>query len=138
MLEFIGTVVVIWVVFKLILKFIIAYKRAERKVEQAEIRRFATEEFCVPIQYYNFVIVNGADALMQNAVALIKRYPEYADFSWQMFYALAIRVTFARDCDLYMSDCEEVVRKFDKLGITMLEANNGMISSVDDYIKENT
>ena len=99
MFEFIGIVVVCWVVFSIAKGIFRGASTVHSQEFGKEARRIATKELQVPGSYYNHLTINNMESIKNSALLLRDSEAAFQRCSWPRLLALVIYGEFHQDCD---------------------------------------
>lgn len=83
-----------------------------------EARTIATEEYGVPLAYYNHSVINHMDRVKKCALEMQELSPQHRNYTWPRLLASAVQFAFQNDCDLHRKGNTRSVQRFRELAIT--------------------
>jgi len=91
----------------------------ERNLETGhEARTIATEEYGVPLTYYNHSVVNHMDRVKKCALEMQELSLQHRNYTWPRLLASAVQFAFQNDCELHRKGNPRSVQRFRDLAIT--------------------
>lgn len=115
MLEFIGMVVVVWIVYSLIKGFFQAKSVIRSQEFGKEAKYIAVNELGVPEVYFTYSVVNHIDLVKKSALEIKEKCAGQHDLSWSRSIAWAVYCGFRNECDRY--EAGNPNNKLNKLGV---------------------
>jgi hypothetical protein len=101
MFEFIGIVVVLWIVYIIIKALFTGKSMARGKKFGKEARYIAINELNVPVEYYNSAVINDIEEVKKAALQLKEQSDDHKNFSWPRLLAWTIYGSFRHTCEQY-------------------------------------
>lgn len=97
MFEFIGFVVVAWIIFVIVRGFFRGRSMARSQEFGIEARRIAEIEIKVPSSYFTYQVTTNMD-LVKSTADKLQEFDEYKNSSWPRRMALAIYGEYHAEC----------------------------------------
>lgn len=127
MFEFIGIVVVLWIVYSILKGVFRGASRSRSREFGAEARYIATKSLMVPESYFNYKTINDIEGLKDLALNLREIKYKGRGPSWPRLLAFAVYIEFQHDCMRWRKGSPVIEKLF-----SMLNVDEALITEVLD------
>lgn len=143
MFEFIGMVVVAWIIYMLIKAFF----RGNSTVRSHELgtasqeigieaRYIAVKELGVPEAYYNYSVTTSMDKVKNGALEMKELRESHKNFSWPRLIAWTVYGGFRFECERYQNGNQISKNRLDQLGIPSQIIVSTLLREPEDFLQK--
>lgn len=136
MFEFIGMVVVAWIIYMLIKAFFHGNSTVRSHELGTEARYIAVKELGVPEAYYNYSVTTSMDKVKNGAIEMKELRESHKNFSWPRLIAWTIYGGFRFECERYQNGNQISKNRLDQLGIPPHIIVSTLLMEPEDFLKK--
>lgn len=118
MFEFIGILVVCWILYSVFKGVLRGVSTARSREFGKEARHITVNELGVPDSYYSYMATNKIESIKKTAAHLRDNDKDFRNCSWSRLLALVIYAEFHQDCDQWRHGNPIREQLFANIGIT--------------------